>query len=126
MRILIVDESEKDRDNLKITLESLVSAQIVMAKNAKEAVSLAERGLYEIAYIRIQSENEGLVLARKLQEINPHINLIFVSDTAKYAGSTWQVYPSGYLLLPLEKGIVRENLSNLRYPVREVRFAAIP
>ena len=62
---------------------------------------------------------EGLFLAEKIKEINPRVNIIFVTvcSESEHAKAVLRLKPSGYLTKEATNMQILEELRNLRYPV---------
>ena len=59
----------------------------------------------------------GLLLARSVQQVNPKVNIIFltVCDAKEHAREVFNIRPSGYLVKPATKEQLAYELNNLRY-----------
>ena len=59
----------------------------------------------------------GLTLARQAKELNPMINIIFltVCDETEYAHEVFDIRPSGYLVKPAGNEQLEYELKHLRY-----------
>lgn len=60
----------------------------------------------------------GLELAKRIKDITPDTNIIFVTAFSQYALTAFSVYPSGYLMKPLQAEELKEAFNNLRTPVQ--------
>ena len=62
---------------------------------------------------------EGLFLAEKIKNINPRVNIIFVTvcSESEYAKAVLRLKPSGYLTKEATSAQILDELRNLRYPV---------
>ena len=62
---------------------------------------------------------EGLFLAEKVKNINPKVNIIFVTVCSEneHAKAVMHLKPSGYLTKEATSVQILEELQNLRYPV---------
>lgn len=71
-----------------------------------------------ISEIELRGAN-GLALARSVKDLNPTVNIIFltVCDEKEYAREVFDIRPSGYLVKPAEKAQLEFELKNLRYKV---------
>ena len=63
-------------------------------------------------------ECHGVVLARRMKALCPHINIIFATAFRDFFETAMELRVSGYLLKPLKAERVLEELNNLRYPVK--------
>ena len=59
----------------------------------------------------------GLEVAKQLKLWNPKINIIFVTAYDQYMLSAYKLRISGYLMKPVTKEDIAEELNNLRIPV---------
>ena len=62
---------------------------------------------------------EGLFLAEKIKQLNPRVNIIFVTvcSESEHAKAVMRLKPSGYLTKEATSGQILDELRNLRYPV---------
>ena len=58
----------------------------------------------------------GLDLCHTLIEINPQTNIVFLTAYPDYSLDAWKTEASGFMLKPLIKENVEEQLKKLRYP----------
>ena len=58
---------------------------------------------------------DGITLAKKVLEIDPKTNIIFITGYKEYMPEAFELYASAYLLKPIEENAVREALNHLRY-----------
>ena len=61
----------------------------------------------------------GLFLAEKVKNINPRVNIIFVTvcSESEHAKAVMRLKPSGYLTKEATSAQILEELQNLRYPL---------
>ena len=72
-----------------------------------------------MAFLDVELYGEsGLDLARKLQEVNPRTNIIFLTGHTEYTAEALDLHCSGYLLKPLTPDKIRREIAHLRFPVR--------
>ena len=62
-------------------------------------------------------EARSYTLAEKILEINPRTNIIFVTTYSHYLPHAFHLHVSGYIMKPLEGDKLKNELSNLRFPV---------
>ncbi len=96
------------------------SANIVGFEGGAEALAYARENRVSIAFldIEIDEEMDGLELARRLRELDPHTNIIFLTNYTEYMAQATYDHCSGYILKPLTRERIRHELENLRFPVR--------
>ena len=79
----------------------------------------AKTNRVHLAFLDIELGNvNGLDLCRKLLEINPRINVIFLTAYTDYALDAWDTGACGYAVKPITLEQLRDKLSRLRFPVR--------
>ena len=59
----------------------------------------------------------GVEVAKKLKEINPKMNIIFVTGFSEYKGDAMDMKASGYIMKPVTKEEVAAELEDLRFPI---------
>ena len=90
----------------------------MIAVSGKKALELAGALPFDVAFLDVDMPGmNGLELARRLQEIWPRINIIFVTGYEEYSLKAFELYASGYLLKPIQEKDVAKALAHLRYPV---------
>jgi len=117
MKILAIDDNELALKLLTNSItEAQPSAQVFAFSKPSELLIYAKDNPCDIAFldIRIWGMN-GLALAKELKELNPKINIIFVTAYSKYATEAFELYPSGYILKPVTKEAIERELKNLRH-----------
>ena len=83
--------------------------------------------MVELAVLDIEMGNSsGLELCRKLQEINPTTNVVFLTAYADYSLDAWKTEASGFILKPLTPDGIKEQLKKLRYPFLWGRLSENP
>ena len=121
--VILVDDEKIILDGSLSTLrEALPDAQIEGFLTAAEALRFTRENPVDVAFLDIELRSgNGIALAKELREINPKINIIFLTSYREYALEAWELDSSGYLLKPLTVERVRHEMSVLRYPVRGMK-----
>ncbi|MCL2808433.1 MAG: response regulator [Treponema sp.] len=127
MKILAIDDNEPA---LKLLISSINEARpraMVFAFNKpSELLVFAKDNPCDIAFLDIKMWGmNGLDLAKELKELNPKINIIFVTAYSKYSTEAFGLYPSGYILKPVTKEAVEREIKNLRYPLEQKNSARL-
>lgn len=115
-------------DNTPIMLQSLKedadraypNANVQAFLNAEPALAYAEKFGCDVLLCEINPPRlEGLFLAEKVKNINPRVNIIFVTVCSEneHAKAVMRLKPSGYLTKEATSAQLLEELHNLRYPV---------
>ena len=82
-----------------------------------EAIEYAKTNRIALAFLDIELRNaNGLDLCRKLLEINPRTNVVYLTAYSEYSLDAWSTGASGFMLKPITPESVRKQLKNLRYP----------
>ena len=120
--ILVDDEKIILNGSLSTLREALPDAQIEGFLTAAEALRFTRENPVDVAFLDIELRSgNGIALAKELREINPKINIIFLTSYREYALEAWELDSSGYLLKPLTVERVQHEMSVLRYPVRGMK-----
>lgn len=61
----------------------------------------------------------GLEMAAEIKKESPETNIIFVTGFPDFALEAYGMHASGYMMKPISARMMREEISNLRYPVRQ-------
>ena len=115
--IMVDDSSVILSDGVSVLEEVMPDATIMGFIWPQEAIEYARIKRVELAVLDIEMGNSsGLELCRKLQEINPTTNVVFLTAYADYSLDAWKTEASGFILKPLTPDSIREQLKKLRYP----------
>lgn len=113
-------------DDERIALQLLISsiheavpqAQVHGFSCGEDALDFGCENPCEVAFLDIDmTDMSGIVLAKNLKQVNPKINIIFVTAYKKYAIEALSLQSSGYVMKPATKEKVEHELENLRHPV---------
>ena len=120
MRILLVDDEWLSLQDLSSTVREVVpDAQIAEARSGREALEQVGSAPTDVAFLDIEMPDmNGLTLAKRLKELDPQVNIVFVTAYSQYALEAFRLYASGYLMKPARKEDVLRELSNLRFPLK--------
>jgi len=117
MNIYIAD---KEKENL--TLYESIIKEVFPKANTRYFTN--NKNIYEEStkikpdiVIIDADDNNSMIIAKKLEEINDRVNLIIVEGITKRISEANDLFVSGYLKKPLTKDNVNKQLCNLRYPV---------
>lgn len=115
-------------DNTPIMLQSLKEnadkaypyADVQTFLTAEPALNYAEKFGCDVLLCEINPPRlKGLFLAEKVKNINPRVNIIFVTvcSESEHAKTVMKLKPSGYLTKEATGTQILEELRNLRYPI---------
>lgn len=119
MRIIAIDDEMPALNLLLETLEEVKpEAEIKGFSDPDELVEYVKNNQVDIACLDIQIYDIlGTELAKTLKELQPRINIIFVTAYGDYVSEAMKMHASGYLRKPIvAEDIVRE-FEDLRYEI---------
>lgn len=119
MNVIVVDDERLILEAESATVSrNLPSANISSFQNVNDTLNYAKSNKVDIAFLDINIKGiAGLELAKKLQEFNPRINIIFCTGYSEYSLEALDLYCSAYLLKPATDEKIQVALSKLRYPL---------
>jgi len=102
---------------LSVLEEVMPNATVVGFTRPTEAVEYARGNQVVLAFLDIElGKMSGLDLCRTLLDVNPRMNVVFLTAYAEYSLDAWRTGASGFMVKPITPEGVREQLANLRYP----------
>ena len=119
MKILCVDDELLALEMLEEAVcEAQPDADVKAFRKQSELLAEAESGGCDIAFLDIHMRGmNGVELAKKLKELNPKMNIIFVTGFDAYTGDAMKLHASGYIMKPVTKEKIEEELADLRFPI---------
>lgn len=120
MRVLLVDDEELGLIRLKNAVEKVLpkETEILSYTNPIKAFEENSDKNIDVAFLDIEMPVlNGITLAKKLKNVNPNINIIFVTAYNEYALDAYRMHASGYVTKPVNEDKIKEELDGLRYPV---------
>lgn len=121
MNIILVDDEHFAIMALKRVIEEVIdNPNIFMFNMAEEAIEYTKTNRVDIAFLDIEMvETNGIDVATSLKSLNDRINIIFVTGHLEYAVEAFSLLASGYLLKPVAKEDIINQMNNLRYPIEQ-------
>lgn len=81
------------------------------------ALDFARGERVDLAFVDIQMGSvNGLDLCRSLLEIDPNVNVVFLTARVDYSFPAWSTGACGFIVKPLTAKKIEEQLQRLRYP----------
>lgn len=121
MKIVCVDNTPIMLQSLKENADKAYPCAEVQAFLSEEsALNYSEKYGCDVLLCEINPPRlEGLFLAEKIKNINPKVNIIFVTvcSESEHAKAVMRLKPSGYLTKEATSAQIYKELLNLRYPV---------
>ena len=119
MTIVCVDDYSIALNSLTRSIRSILpDARIVTFMSVDDALDFVKDNGCDVLITEIEMGGiGGLLLARSVQQVNPKVNIIFltVCDAKEHAREVFNIRPSGYLVKPATKEQLAYELNNLRY-----------
>ena len=119
MTIVCVDYYSIALNGLTRSIGSILpDARIVTFLSVDDALDFVKDNGCDVLITEIEMGGiGGLLLARSVQQVNPKVNIIFltVCDANEHAREVFNIRPSGYLVKPATKEQLAYELNNLRY-----------
>ena len=119
MTIVCVDDYSIALNGLTRSIGSILpDARIVTFMSVDDALDFVTDNGCDVLITEIERGGiGGLLLARSVQQVNPKVNIIFltVCDANEHAREVFNIRPSGYLVKPATKEQLAYELNNLRY-----------
>ena len=117
--IIVDDEAVILKGFLMLLGRLLPDVQMYGFLDSAEVLPFARGNNVSVAFLDIElCESSGLVLAKQLMEINPQINIIFLTCHSEYTAEAIRMHASGYIMKPPTESDVLNELKHLRYPVK--------
>lgn len=119
MNVLLVDDEPLQLMRLeKAVKEAMNDDNIFSYGNPLEAFLKSKEMPIDLAFLDIEMPGlNGIQLAKRLKNLNPLINIVFVTAYDQYALEAHRIHASGYVSKPVSKAKVEEELKNLRNPI---------
>ena len=115
--IMVDDRKVILTGGLPVLEEVMPNATVVGFTRPSEAVEYVRSNRVSLAFLDIElGSASGLDLCRTLLEINPRMNIVFLTAYAEYSLDAWETGASGFMVKPITPEGVREQLGRLRYP----------
>ncbi len=122
--IVVEDVPALLRGSIVMIQDVAPAASIAGFESGAEALAYARSSRVSIAFLDIEIDEEmnGLELARRLLDVHPYTNIIYLTNFAEYMTQAIYDHCSGYILKPLTRERVRHELANLRFPIRGLTY----
>ena len=115
MYILLVNKDDNETQKIKDILDCFYKDNTyLVAKNIIEANEVVKNKQVSLALVELE-DKKILDLATKVIKNNPVINIIFMSKTKDYCYDAFKIHASGYILKPITKEVLKDNLDHLRF-----------
>ena len=119
MRILCLDDEELALQMLEMCVKKAKPEAEVWSFDDQDALlEDAEESGCDVAFLDIHMRGmNGVEVAKRLKDINPKMNIIFVTGFSEYKADAMDMKASGYIMKPVTVEEVKEELDNLRFQI---------
>ena len=118
MRIIAVDDDSTSLKKIQGYLsKSAPHATCYYFDSSLAALAKAREEEIDVAFLDVKMpELNGIDLGKYLTELNPYVNLIYLTEHTDYAYDALKLHASGYLKKPGTNADVQKELESLRFP----------
>lgn len=118
MTYLLVDDEKMGLELLRAELSSVVEGETIVGfQDPREAYDYAKEHTCDVAFLDIEmTDINGIMLGKMLKELNPQINLIYVTAYSNYGMEAFSLHASGYVLKPVTAEAIQRELKEIRFP----------
>ena len=119
MNILAADDEELGCRQLVRAIEEVAPNENLMAfQDSNELLKYARNHPCDVAFLDVEMGSiSGLEIAKQLKLWYPKVNIVFVSGYNQYMEKAFKLRVSGYIMKPVKKEDIKEELEGLRIPV---------
>ena len=119
MRILCLDDEPLALKMLEAAIrETKSDAEVTAFRKQADLLEDAKQNGCDVAFLDIHMRGmNGVEVAKRLKEINPKMNIIFVTGFSDYKGDAMDMKASGYIMKPVTAEEVKAELEDLRFPI---------
>ena len=102
MNILVVDDDRSSLENIKkIVNELMPESECIAFDSSLNVLAKAREQEFDVAFLDINMpELNGIDLGNYLVELNPFINIIFLTEHREFGYEAMQIHASGYIVKP--------------------------
>ncbi len=121
MITVFADDNESSRRMMKMVMNSIdPMGSHYFAENAAKAIDLVAEHNPDVLFLDIEMPGlNGIEAANHLKQVQPELNVIFVTGHPEYARDALRLYCSGFIEKPYDEYDVLEALKHLRYPLKQ-------
>lgn len=128
MRIAVIDDERPARSELIHQLSELLpGAAIEEGDSGASALELAGKGTYDLFFLDINlGDINGTVLIQALKNMQPEMQIVFVTAYSEYAVAAFELGVEDYVLKPYDKTRLSQVLERCVKKAGETKNRKIP
>lgn len=123
MKCLIADDEPLIQRDIHRTAKKVFgeSTEFFFAANTDEVLKIVGEQPLQIALLDIEMPFlGGIEVAKRIRELSPKTNVIFVTGHEKYALQAFGAYASDFIVKPINENSLTKAYENLRFPVSKL------
>lgn len=115
LQVLIADDDPGILVLLENILNSIPQVSIIgKTETAADTIKMANENEIDVALLDIDfPDGKGIELAKKLQSLDPDIDIVFVTAYADYSLEAFNIYSYDYILKPIDENRVIQTVNRL-------------
>jgi two-component SAPR family response regulator len=121
VKCFVIDDEKYALDRISRELKTAApEAEVSAFSDPNVLLEYAKENPCDVAFLDVRMGSmTGVELAKRLREIIPKLNVIFVTGYDEYANEAMKLHASGYLMKPVTAEDIKGELQELRYPLAE-------
>ena len=121
MKCFVVDDEKIALDRMVRELKAAApEAEVTAFSDPNALLEYAKVYPCDVAFLDVRMGSmTGVELAKKLKDVLPKLNIIFVTGYDEYANEAMKMHASGYLMKPVTAEDIKAELQDLRHPILE-------
>ena len=113
--MLLDDEAIILGGTLRVLRAAMPGAVVTGFTRLSHALAFARENPISLAFLDVELGNvSGLDVCQQLLELQPWLNVVFLTAYSEYALNAWSTGAKGFLLKPLEEADVRRTVERLQ------------
>lgn len=122
MNIIILDNHKLIISEIRRqVLSVLPDAKCVCFTKQREAIEHVKENHVDVALLDVDMPGlNGIQVAELMCQVNPRLNIIFVTGYPEYALQAFTVPVSDFIVKPVSEDALRTSFGNLRFPPDEI------
>lgn len=127
MNILAVDDDNSSLEIIAGLIKEMKPDSVCYCfDSALSALAKAREEEIDVAFLDVNMpELSGIDLGKYLVELNPFMNIIFLTEHKEYAYEAMQLHASGYIYKPEVEKRVKKEMESLRYPELRKKYKRV-
>ena len=125
MKCIIADDEPFIRKDIHRTAVRVFGegTEFFLAENTDQVLEILKKERVQIVLLDIDMPFiGGLELAKRIREIAPRTNVIFVTGYERYAPEVFELYVSDFIVKPVNEERLRKAYENLRFPIPKLEI----